>query len=298
MLPWRAAGLPLDPDVAFVFGLVLSLAANAGALVATAYVGLYATGRRAVGLLGAALLAFWPFLLRPLGGGEAWENGTWNVDVGLHLYTEPLSTALVAAALALLLHPSADATRVGVAGILFGFAAVVKLSNGVVAAVLAPLVLLRSGRRTAAAFVAGGLALIPLVAAYWPLGYATLTEDPGGIGLFPFGTEYALENWADSHVFDARGLLLLAPLAVLGALAVRDRERLALLVAVVAANAVFYSFYSLTWDHPRFLFAALPALLVLGAAGAVLAVSAARAAVRGAFARSGGSPPSARASGG
>ena len=36
LLPWRAVALPLDPDVAFVFGLVLSLGANVIAVAATA----------------------------------------------------------------------------------------------------------------------------------------------------------------------------------------------------------------------------------------------------------------------
>ena len=64
----------------------------------------------------AALFAVWPLLTRPLAGPSAWENGQWNVDVGLHLYTEPLSTALIAAALALLLAPSLDAAAARAGG--------------------------------------------------------------------------------------------------------------------------------------------------------------------------------------
>ena len=102
LFPLRVAGI-LDEDRAFAVGLVLSLAANAVTVVATAYIGLRATGSRAVGVAAAALLTVWPLLTRPLAGTSAWENGQWNVDVGLVLYTEPISTALVAAAIALLL---------------------------------------------------------------------------------------------------------------------------------------------------------------------------------------------------
>ena len=71
---------------------VLSLLAIAVTVVATAYIGLYASGRRWVGLVAAALYTAWPFIARAAAGESAWENGQWHVDVGLHLYTEPLST--------------------------------------------------------------------------------------------------------------------------------------------------------------------------------------------------------------
>ena len=104
MIPIRAAGL-LTPNVAFVIGLVLTLAALAVTVIATAYVGLYATGRRSVGLIAAGFFAVWPLVSGQIVGHSAWENGQWNVDVGLHLYTEPLSTALVVVSVALLLRP-------------------------------------------------------------------------------------------------------------------------------------------------------------------------------------------------
>ena len=50
LIPIRAVGLGPTPNVAFVVGLVLTLAALAVTVIATAYVGLYATGRRSVGL--------------------------------------------------------------------------------------------------------------------------------------------------------------------------------------------------------------------------------------------------------
>ena len=112
LFPFRVVGL-LDDDVAFAVGLLLSLAANAVTVVATAYIGLRSTGSRAVGVAAAALYAIWPLLTRPLAGTSAWENGQWNVDVGLHLYTEPISTALVATAIALLLAPVARSAPAG-----------------------------------------------------------------------------------------------------------------------------------------------------------------------------------------
>jgi len=114
MIPIRAVGLDPNPDVAFVIGLVLTLVALATTVVATAYVGLYASGRRSVGLLAAGLFAFWPLVSGQLAGHSAWENGQWNVDVGLHLYTEPLSTALVVVSVALVLRPASG--RLGHAG--------------------------------------------------------------------------------------------------------------------------------------------------------------------------------------
>ena len=84
-----------------------------------------------------------------------------------------------------------------------------------------------------------------------------------------FSLGQAGRSWADSLIFDPRALLVLLPLAVLGAFALRPWVA-ALLVAGPATNAVFYTFYEHTHLHPRFLYAALPALFVLQAAGAAL----------------------------
>ena len=108
LLPYRALGLPLGPNLAFAVGLTLSLAANAVTLVATAVLGRRVTGRPLVGLGAAALYALWPFLSGLLGGHRAWENGTWLVDSGLHLYSEPVSTALVVTGAPARSRPAAD----------------------------------------------------------------------------------------------------------------------------------------------------------------------------------------------
>ena len=75
LLPIRAVGLNPGPDVAFAFGLAFSLLAIAVSVIATAYVGLYATGRRSVGLVAGALLTVWPLVSGQLVGHSAWENG-------------------------------------------------------------------------------------------------------------------------------------------------------------------------------------------------------------------------------
>ena len=264
LFPLRIAGV-LDDDVAFAVGLLLSLAANAVTVVATAYIGLRATGSRGVGIAAAALYALWPLLTRPLAGTSVWENGQWNVDVGLHLYTEPVSTALVAVAIALLLAPSLDPVRLATAGALLGYATVVRPSNGFFAAAAVVLVALRLGLRRTLPAAAAGLAFVPLLAVYWPKGYPTIENVPG------FSLDQADRTWVDSLLFDPRTLLVLLPLALLGLLAVSPWQA-ALLGAAIATNALLYTFYEHTHLHPRFLYVTLPALFVLQATGAWLVI--------------------------
>jgi hypothetical protein len=275
LAPFRVAGA-LDADVAFATGLALSLAANGVAVVATAYVGYRASGRRAIGLAAAALLVLWPFLTRPLAGPSAWENGSWLVDVGLALYTEPVSTALVTAALAVVLSARLDDARLAVAGALLGFATVVKSSNGLLAAVVVLFVVRRIGFRRALPLALAGAAWLPLVLAYWPKGYPTIDNVPG------FSLEQATRSWGpDTLLFDPVTVAILLPLAVLGAFAL-ERWTAGLLASVVVANALFYTFYEHTHLHPRFLYVGLPALFVLEAAGAGLAIRKGSESVRGA----------------
>jgi hypothetical protein len=274
LAPLRAVGA-VDPDTAFAVGLVVSLLANAGAVVATAYIGLFATGRRAVGIGAAALLAVWPLLTRPLAGQSAWQNGSWLVDVGLALYTEPLSTALVVCALALVLAPRSGDLGLAAAGALLGFATVVKLSNGLLAITIAAFVVARIGVRRALPLVLTSAAAVPLVAAYWPKGYPTIDNVPG------FSYEQAARSWApDTLLFDPRTLATLLPLALLGAFAVRPWVAL-LLGTVIGVTALFYTFYEVTHLHPRFLYVSLPALFALEAAGGALAIRKSWESVRG-----------------
>lgn len=265
LFPLRVLGL-LGDDLAFAVGLPILLFANAVTVVATAVIGFRATGKRWIGVTAAALFAVWPLLARLLAGPSAWENGQWHVDVGLHLYTEPLSTALVTTAVAILLGQRLDEARLAVAGVLLGYSTAVRVSNGLLAAVAVALLALRVGPRRALPFAAGGLAFAPLVAAYWPKGYPVIENVPG------FSLAQASRSWgADTLMFDPRTVALLLPLAVLGALTLRGWTS-ALLVAGIATNVGLYTFYEHTHLHPRFLYVMLPALFVLEAQGVALVI--------------------------
>jgi len=274
MIPIRAVGLDPTPDVAFVIGLALTLVALAATVVGTAYVGLYATGRRSVGLIAAALFTVWPLASGHLVGHSAWENGQWNVDVGLHLYTEPLSTALVVASVALLLRPTTQQPGRAGAGLAIGYATAARLTNGIVGLVLAALVAWRYGWRRAVPFAAGGLVSLPIVLVYWPKGYIGMFDGKAPAWFRPWALSYAGDAWADSLLFTPRLLLVLAPLFVIGCFAIRDRWVLAVVCAPIVVNAVVYSFYYVTAIHPRFLYVTLPFVFALEAAGAVALVGA------------------------
>jgi hypothetical protein len=268
LAPARALGV-LDPDIAFALGLPLALAANVVTVFATFYAGLYATGRRAIGLGAAAFYAFWPLLVGLIGGERAWENGTWTVDAGLALYTEPLSTALVTGALALLLSPRLTDIRLAVAGVALSFATVVRLSNAFVAAGALVLLALRLNHRGTVLYLAGALSFVPLVAAYWSKGYEAQGREP-------FSLSYVDDAWTDSLLFSPRTLLVLVPLAVVGWLGLHSWWPRALFALFILANAVFYSLYRVTEIHPRFLFASLPPLFVLWFTGVTAVVGAGR----------------------
>jgi hypothetical protein len=272
MLPLRALK-HLDPDIAFGVGVPIACAANAVTVVATAYIGLRATGRRWIGLGGGAFYALWPILMGLVAGSRGWENGTWAIDAGLAMYTEPISTALVAVALALLLADRLGSVAAAVAGIAFGLATVVKVSNGILALVVLGLVVWRHGRERAVLFAAGALTFAPAVVAYWPRGYGKIQGPTAEKPAFVGSAGDALRNWSASLLFSPRTLIVLVPLAVLGCAAVRSKKRLALVVLPVLVNALFYTFYAHTADHPRFLFVSLPAVFVLWIAGAWLVAS-------------------------
>jgi hypothetical protein len=270
MLPVRALGA-LDQTVAFGIGVALQLAFNVVTLVAVAFVGLYATGRRSAGLTAAALWAFWPFLSGLIAGHSAWQNGSWAIDAGLHMYTEPLSTALCATALALLLSPEPTPMRLALAGCALGFATFVKDSNALVAgiALVALAWRFRGELQRVLPYLVGAVALVPPVAVYWPLSYPQLYDNPSSWPEHPFALGHVVRGWTDSLIFDPRTLLILAPLAVVGAFVVRRPWPLALLLAWTLVNPIFYSFYANTPQHPRFLYASLPSLFALIAAGGV-----------------------------
>jgi hypothetical protein len=262
-LPFRAAGV-LTHAVGWDVALVLQLCFVALTVVAVAYVGRNASGRAWIGLLAAAFWAFWPLLVGAIAGHHAWTNAQWEVDAGLHGYSEPLSTLLVATAAALLLSPQLTPLRASLAGCALSLATLTKLSNALLAA--AALLLVRFNRF----YLAGVLALAPLVAVYWPISYPKLFHNPHSWPRDPFDPAHVVTTWTHSSIFTPHTLAIVTPLALLGAFALRRPWALALVLCFVLINPVFYSFYANTAQHPRFLYASLPFLFVLWAAGVEL----------------------------
>jgi hypothetical protein len=262
LLPFRAAGV-LTHAVAWDVAFVLSLCFVALTVVAIAYLGRNATGRRWVGVLAAAIWAFWPLLVGVIAGHHAWANAQWEVDAGLHGYSEPLSTLLVATGAALLLAPQATELQLALAGCALSVATAVKLSNGLLAAAALVLVVLRGRWQP---YLAGVLSFAPVVAVYWPISYPKLFDNPQSWPRDPFDPAHVVTTWTHSSMFFPRTLLIVTLLAVLGAFALRRPWALALVLAFLLINPVFYSFYANTAKHPRFLYASLPFLFVLWAA--------------------------------
>jgi hypothetical protein len=119
---------------------------------------------------------------------------------------------------------------------------------------------------------AAAAAFAPVVLAFWRQGY--FNPSPGaagstGSGVIPPHT-FALHNarlaWSHSLLWRPAQLLVLVPLAVVGAFAI-TRSAAVLFWAAILATAGFYTFYFATPIHPRFLFVVLPLVLVLWVAG-------------------------------
>ena len=265
LLPIRAVGL--SKHAAWDAGVALSLVFVALTVVAVAYLGRNATGRQRLGVLAAAFWTAWPLLVGVIAGHQAWTNGQWDVDVGLHNYSEPLSTLLVTAGAALLLSPRMTQLRLAVAGCALSAATLVKLSNALLAAAALALIFLRGRTREALPYLAGALSLAPLVAVYWPLSYPKLFDNPQSWPRDPFDASHVVTSWTHSSIFYPRTLAILVPLALVGAFALRRPWALALVTAFLLLNPLFYSFYANTAQHPRFLYASLPELFVMWAGG-------------------------------
>jgi len=267
MLAYRALGFGLSKHVAWDFGIALSLVFVALTVVAVAYLGRNATGRRWVGLLAAAIWTAWPLLVGLIAGSAAWGNGQWEVDVGLHNYSEPLSTLLVTAGAALLLSPRLTHMRLALAGCALSVATCVKVSNALPAAAALAIVFLRGRWSDALPYLAGTLSFAPVVLVYWPLSYPKLFDNPQSWPRDPFDPAHVVTSWTHSSIFSPHTLAIIVPLAIVGALGVRRPWALAVALAFLLLNPIFYSFYANTSLHPRFLYASLPELFVLWAAG-------------------------------
>ena len=175
----------------------------------TAYLGYFATGRRAVGLVAAALYSFWPVWVGIVAGERAWENGQWHVDVGLNLYTEPISTALVSRARALLLRPTLGATRAAGAGIALGFATVVKLTDGLLAVAFLPLIVFRHGIQTSHPVHCRALGVAANSYHVRPKGYVGMYNGATAPVATPWSLHYARFNWQHSTIFTPTMIILI-----------------------------------------------------------------------------------------
>jgi hypothetical protein len=273
---WRVLGLGLTKSVAYDIGVALSLAFVALTVFAVAYLGRNATGRRTLGLLAAALWTAWPLLVGVIAGHGAWANDQWNVEVGLHNYSEPMSTLLVTTGAALLLSPQLTQMRLVLAGCALSGATLVKISNALLAAAALVVVFARGRTREVLPYLAGALALAPVVAVYWPISYPKLFDNPNSWPRDPFDPAHVVTSWTHSSIFFPRTLAIVVPLAAIGAVALLRPWALALVLAFLLINPVFYSFYANTAQHPRFLYASLPELVVLWAAGVSVLVALAR----------------------
>jgi hypothetical protein len=267
MFPLRATGL-LTYHVAYYAGIAILIAANVVTVIATALIARRLASPR-IALLAPAFLVAWPFLMRFVEGTGNIVYGSWLVDQGVALYAEPLSTALVTVAIALIILHARDERAIAAAGALTGLATAVRISNITIAAVLGISILLMRSRRNTALYTAACAGMGAIAASFWSLGYATFSggkseQAPSGL----FSWHYLLRSWRDSGVFDWTMLLLLLPLPLIGAWALRRRPvELVALAGTVAATATFYSAYYITALHPRFLFVALPCLFALATIG-------------------------------
>ena len=267
MLAYRALGFGLSEHVAWDFGVAISLVVVGLTVVAVGYLGRNASGRRSVGLLAATCWTAWPLLVGLIAGHRAWANGQWDIDVGLHNYSEPLSTLLVTSAAALLLSTRLTQLRLTLAGCALSVATCVKVSNALPAAAALVFVILRGRMRAGLAYAAGALAFAPVVLVYWPLSYPKLYDNPQSWPRDAFDLGHIVTSWTQSSIFRPHTLAIIVPLALIGAFALRRPWALALVMTFLLVNPVFYSFYANTSQHPRFLYASLPELFVLWAAG-------------------------------
>jgi hypothetical protein len=167
----------------------------------------------------------------------------WNVEVGLHLYTEPLSTALVTVAIALLLRPTSSDLTVALSGLALGYATTVKLTNGLIAAGLVIVVAAAGRRRVAGILTAAGLVFAPLLAVHWSKGYVGTYDGAISASDHPFGLEYVVPAWTDSLLFTPVLLTVLVLPALVGFRSLAGAFPRAAIGVPIAVTVVAYSFY-------------------------------------------------------
>jgi hypothetical protein len=266
LVPFRVIGW-INDDVAVGVGIALAIVANTVTIFATAFIGERVTGSRRTGVAAAALFTFWPFLTWMLLGDRTWANGAWTVDAGLAVYSEPVSTACVAAGIALAVVRGRPPWAPVAAGITLGYAVAVRPTNIVFAAAAAILFAWERDWRSLGRFVVGGLTVVPIVLAFLPKksGYDLNLARQAGTPLW--SNDYLVSTFTTSSVWRPELLVVLLPFVAVGVVASRSRPVALMLLTGAFANAAIYAFFFATWEHPRYLQAGLPALLVLWTAG-------------------------------
>jgi hypothetical protein len=132
-----------------------------------------------------------------------------------------------------------------------------------------PILAVRSGVRRAIPYALACLVFLPIILVYWPKGYVQIYDGSIAPVPSPWSLDHVALSWRSSTIFTPSMLLLLGVPAIAGVAFLRDwYARLAILMPVVTTAAV-YSLYYATYQHPRFLYVALPFVFVLVSTGVI-----------------------------
>jgi hypothetical protein len=191
-----------------------------------------------------ALYALWPFIPGLVVGSGANGNGQWDVETGLHLYTEPLSTALVITAVALILRTPPTDLSLAIAGLSLGYASAVKITDATIAVALFVVLLAFRRFRAAGLLAAGGLVFLVPIAAFWNKGYVEYYNGGVSVNPHPFGFRYVSAAWTDSILLTPTMLTLLLVPAIVGLATLSRRFAQAVIGVPIVVTAVLYAFTS------------------------------------------------------
>ena len=101
--------------------------------------------------------------------------------------------------------------------------------------------------------------------AYWAKGLASTYDGALSASNNVWSLGYVRRSWGESLLFTPTLLVLIVPLAAIGAALLSGRARATLLVPI-GLTVIAYSCYQWTPIHPRFFYVVLPLVLVLDAA--------------------------------
>ena len=101
-------------------------------------------------------------------------------------------------------RPGSSRSPLAAAGVLLSFAVAVRLSNALIAALALGIAAWRVGPRRTLPLVAGLATFVPVVAAWWPRGYAALFDSPDVWPEAPVLVSHVVPAWTDSLLFTPR----------------------------------------------------------------------------------------------